>query len=84
MSVHGLCFDNGMNGNCGEGCELLILGQCDIGDEIVEHIYHSMTQEEIDVELSLSYEEVKLFIMRGTGAKDLDLLLESYGYKQDA
>ncbi len=83
MSVHGACFDNGMNGNCGDGCEVFIMGKCDIGGEIVEHIYHSMTPEEVTEELSLSYEEVKLFIMRGAGTKDLDLLLESYGYKED-
>jgi len=80
MSVHGLCFDNGQSGRCNQDCELFCVGKCEVGDEIVEHMYNEMSPEEIEVELRCYIEDVKLFILRGEGKTDLELLTAELGY----
>lgn len=36
MSVHGICFDNGMSGNCNEECENFLLGSCSEGSNMID------------------------------------------------
>ena len=33
MSIHGVCFDNGMSGKCNTDCEQYLEGNCDAADE---------------------------------------------------
>ncbi len=35
---YGTCESEGMNGNCGEECNVFLRGDCHIADEIEEHI----------------------------------------------
>lgn len=35
-SVHGVCFDNGMSGNCNITCSQFRDGGCDISNEVIE------------------------------------------------
>lgn len=47
MSIHGICFDNGMAGRCNGDCESFLKGDCDEGnnminsmsDDLIEHLY---------------------------------------------
>lgn len=43
MSTHGICFDNGMSGNCNSECEEYLAGNCDAHAEFVSD---DMTVEE--------------------------------------
>ena len=81
MSVHGLCHDNGMSGRCGPECELFIMGKCDIGAEICEMAMEEMPREDLQTEIELNIEPVRLFVLRGKGTSDLNLLCEAWGYK---
>lgn len=82
MSVHGLCFDNGQSGRCNSDCELFLIGKCEAGDEIVENMYNDMSPEEIKLELEILYEqnEVTMFVLRGEGKSDLELITKGLGY----
>lgn len=82
MSTHGICFDNGMAGRCDYNCELFTTGQCEAGAEIVENMYNCMAADAIKVELECLYEmnEVRLFVLRGEGDNDLELMIKGYGY----
>ena len=82
MSVHGLCHDNGMSGRCNCDCELFQDGHCEAGGIIIEDMYNNMTPEEIKIELEILFEmnEVRLFILRGAGLTDLELLTIGLGY----
>jgi hypothetical protein len=73
-----------MAGRCGFQCEEFIMGNCDIGDEICEAIITcgDMSDEEIEFEINECIEPVKLFVLRGEGKTQLDLLCEAWGYKR--
>lgn len=81
MSRHGLCFDNGQSGRCNEECEIFQHGDCESGHSVVEYALQHWTEEEIKEELESRIEEVKLFILRGQGKTNLELLCEAYGYQ---
>lgn len=36
-SIHGICFDNGMSGNCNFECEDFINNECDVKDEMISN-----------------------------------------------
>lgn len=54
MSVHGVCFDEGMNGNCGLECRGFVEGECNIAMEIVEVCFDNVTEDDWEV-LDLHY-----------------------------
>lgn len=56
MSIHGICFDEGMSGNCGLECRGFLDMECDIVDEVVEGCADSMTQDDW-IDLGETYEE---------------------------
>ena len=74
------CYQNGMDGRCGYLCEEYFLSRCQVGDEVTLRWYLSMSPEELDKELRAAYGDVQLFILRGQGKPDLDLLQEAMGY----
>lgn len=80
MSVHGVCFDNGMAGKCGYACQQFIDGDCGIGDEIVEQMVNDASPEELEEALVEHIEPVKLFTLRGAGLTDLEILTKAIGY----
>lgn len=47
MSIHGECFDNGMSGNCGGRCDVLLRGDCKIGIEML--LDHSDSVDDSDL-----------------------------------
>ncbi len=54
MSVHGICHDEGMSGNCGWSCRGFEGGECEIPDEIVESrapeiVYDYYSNEQLQV-----------------------------------
>jgi hypothetical protein len=53
MSVHGICHDEGMSGNCGFGCRGFQGGECEIPEEIVEIsssyiVYNYYSKEQLE------------------------------------
>lgn len=83
VSIHGICFDNGMSGNCNHMCEQFLDGDCGVGDTIVENMLDESSPEEVEEALLEMIEPVKLFTLRGLGKTDLEILIEAFGYGCD-
>ena len=81
VSIHGICFDNGMSGNCNHFCEQFLDGDCDVGDTIVENMLNESSPEVIEESIAEIVEPVKLFTLRGAGKTDLEILIEAFGYQ---
>ena len=60
MSIHGICFDNGMGGNCNEDCELYGCSDCGLADEIdISKSYHLTNNQSCDILISNQRKDVK-------------------------
>ncbi len=84
-SIHGVCFDNGMSGNCNEECSQFQSGGCEVGEEILAQWFEEMAEEVREEMLKEYYVDVELFVLRGKGdLSDEELLkrvlIDEYGY----
>jgi len=82
MSVHGVCFDNGMSGKCDVECEQFTDGDCPEPDEVINGWMEYITAEEQDQYLLVLYNEVELWLLRGEGKLTDKELLRKALYKE--
>jgi len=84
-SVHGVCFDNGMCGNCDADCEQFLEGECEAAMEVAKALYDiHLAQGTVEETLQEYYSDVELWLRRGKhNQTDFELLVESLGYKED-
>ena len=59
MSIHGICFDNGMSGRCGIECE--VLADCDERLNIIDDaILNGMSADEL-IDLEVFIDDVEIY-----------------------
>jgi len=75
---HGICFDNGMSGNCGLECEAFTNGDCDVAEELLDNNDHQLDQLLID-----EYGLITFKAMQHQGVDENKLLLKLYGYDDE-
>lgn len=68
MSVHGVCFDEGLSGNCGLECRGFIDNDCSIPDEIAEHYIDEYREELLVYRLG----ELRLAVARSQNVVEFD------------
>lgn len=78
-SIHGICFDEGMSGNCGLECNGFIYGDCEIPEEIFESL-----GDEIDNVIIENMGELRHAVMMHQTKFKVDkikILMEIFGYE---
>ena len=85
MSIHGICYDNGMSGNCNTDCELFGDGKCECPEDVMLPEFERFMEEWPETLRNEFYTshfgEVKLWALRyGEKLTDFELFVKVHDY----